>query len=78
MTAFEFATTFSIFDCVRNSKLESNLVNMVEYIEENNNKPLIHLDVDTCDAFNYETAKDGKYSVDDLRNILREEISLVK
>ena len=78
MTAFEYATTFSIFDCVRNSKLESKLVNMVEFVEQNDNKPLIHLDVDTCDAFNYETAKDGKYSVDDLRNILIAEITLVK
>jgi hypothetical protein len=78
MTAFEYATTFSIFDCVRNPNLESKLVNMVEFIEQNDNKPLINLDVDTCDAFNYETAKDGKYSVDDLRNILITEIILVK
>ena len=78
MTAFEYATTFSIFDRVRNPNLESKLVNMVEFIEQNDNKPLINLDVDTCDAFNYETAKDGKYSVDDLRNILITEIILVK
>jgi hypothetical protein len=75
MTAFEYATTFSIFDCVRNPKLESKLVNMVEFVENNNSQPLIHLDVDTCDAFNYETAKDGKFSVEDLRNILIGEIN---
>ena len=33
MTAFEYATTFPIFDCVRNPKLESKLVNMVEFVE---------------------------------------------
>ena len=35
------------------------------------NNVLIHLEVDTCDAFNYETAKDGKYSVEDLKKLLK-------
>ena len=49
---------------------------MKEHVEDNN--IFVHLEVDTCDAFNYETAKDGKYSVEDLKRLLINEIKTIK
>jgi hypothetical protein len=36
--------------------------------------PLIELPIDSLDAFDYENAENAKYTVNDLRNILADEI----
>jgi hypothetical protein len=38
------------------------------------NFPIVQLEIDSMDAFDYENAENAKYSVDDLRHILIGEI----
>jgi serine/threonine protein kinase len=68
MTAYE-ALQSKVFDSVRNTKKE-------EIIEKISNDPKcdIMLDVDRDDAFDYENSSNAKYSVNDLKNILANEI----
>ena len=40
------------------------------------NFPIIELPIDSMDAFDYENAENAKYSVDDLRKILIDEIKV--
>jgi hypothetical protein len=40
--------------------------------------PLIELSIDALDAFDYENAENAKYTVQDLRNILADEIFLYR
>ena len=59
---------------MRNLKLEQGLQKMIE----NSNKPICLLDVDQSDAFNYETAGDGKFNVYELKQMLQKEILKIK
>ena len=40
--------------------------------------PIIELQIDSIDSFDYENAENAKYSVDDLRGILIEEIKIYR
>jgi len=40
--------------------------------------PIIELPIDSLEAFDYENAENAKYSVDDLRGILIEEIKIYR
>lgn len=40
--------------------------------------PLIELQIDALDAFDYENAENAKYTVADLRNILADEILIFR
>jgi hypothetical protein len=42
------------------------------------NVPLIELPIDALDAFDYENAENAKYTVQDLRNILADEILIYR
>lgn len=71
MTAFEFVVECKIFDSVRDKKLESGLLNMRNACKL---RQLIELDIDSTDAFDYEDADNAKYSVEDLKAMLVQEI----
>lgn len=66
MTAFELINTFDCFEPVRDEKLEDGLQKLMLSAE----KPHVLLKVDSADAFNYETACDGKFSVEELKSML--------
>jgi hypothetical protein len=74
MTAFELINTFDCFEPVRDEKLEEGIKKLIESTE----KPHCLLKVDSADAFNYETAADGKYDVTELKNMLSQEIIKIK
>ena len=71
MTALECLQECKLFDSVRDKKKEAGLMQLQKAC---NNKPMIQLEIDSVDAFDYEDAENAKYSVTDLKNFLIKEI----
>ena len=73
MTAYECLSECKIFDEVRDRKKEMALFKMRQ--QKNTS---IELPIDSWDAFDYENANNAKYSVADLRKMMKQEILLSK
>ena len=72
MTAYECLTECKIFDEVRDRKKEMALFKMRQ--QKNIG---VELPIDSWDAFDYENASNARYSVNDLKHMMKQEIAAV-
>ena len=69
MTAYECLTECKIFDEVRDRKKELALFKMRQQ-----KSFIVELPIDSWDAFDYENANNAKYTVADLKKMMKQEI----
>jgi len=69
MTAYECLSECKLFDEVRDRKKEMALFKMRQQ-----KNTFIELPIDSWDAFDYENASNAKYSVADLKKMMKQEI----
>jgi hypothetical protein len=77
MSSFECLTNCRVFDSVRDMKKEDYLRKLIlkqENVRSNKKVIKIELNIDRVDAFEYENTSNAKYSVDDLKRMVIEEI----
>ena len=73
MTSYECLTSCNVFDSVRDAKKEEYLKKLIHRSDYNHRR--VELNIDRLEAFEYEDTSKAKYSVDDLRKMVIEEIT---
>jgi hypothetical protein len=77
MSSFECLLNCRVFDTVRDMKKEDYLRKLIlkqENIRNNKKVMKIELNIDRVDAFEYENTSNAKYSVDELKKMVIDEI----